>query len=225
MGRLGWCLAVAACAALARPGVAAGQELADLDYENLSFRGFGFDWGYMWPTTVERTGSFGLRFDLGYAGPGLRIMPNIIYWSAPLDADKVAGLEERLATLVSGQTGGAPPVIDLGRIERSDIALGVDGHIVWSIPFNILTYGGLGVAGHILNGDGAAINGTLLEDLLDEVTAGLNLHVGAEYLVTDRFRLYTQARYEVIPDIQYFQVRFGWQIMTGENAPGEVVGR
>lgn len=225
MRRFGWCLAVLACAALARPGGAAGQELADLDYEHLAFRGVGFDWGYMWPTTVERTGSFGLRFDLGYAGPGLRIMPNINYWSAPLDGQKITQLEERLATLVSGQVGGAPPVVDLGRIERSDIAVGVDGHIVWSIPFDILTYGGLGVAAHILNGDGASINGTLLEDLLDEVTAGLNLHVGMEYPVTDRFRLYSQARYEVIPDIQYFQIRFGWQIMTGENAPGEVEGR
>lgn len=216
------CLVVVVCAALGRGEEASAQDLADLDYENLEFRGVGFDWGYLWPTSVEPTGSFGLRFDLGYAGPGLRIVPGVVYWSAPLDPGRIARLESRLATLVSGQVGGPAPVVDLGRIERSDISLGVDGHIVWSIPFNVLTYGGIGVAAHILNGDGAAINGTLIEDLLDEITAGLNLHVGAEYPVTDRFRLYGTARYEVIPDIQYFQVRFGWQIMTGENAPGEV---
>lgn len=222
MRRVVRCLVAVACVALARPAGTAGQELADLDYENLAFRGFGFDWGYMWPNSVERTGTFGLRLDFGYAGPGLRVVPGIGYWSAPLDAERVARLENRLATLVSGETGGPAPVIDLGRIDRTDVSIGVDGHIVWSVPFDVLTYGGLGVAAHILNGDGPAINNTLLEDLLDEITAGLNLHVGVEYPVTDRFRLYTMARYEVIPDIQYFQVRFGWQVMTGENAPGEV---
>ena len=53
------------------------------------------------------------------------------------------------------------------------------------------------------------------------MTAGFNLHFGAEYPFTDRFRIYSLAKYEVMSDLQYFQVRVGWQIMTGPNAPGE----
>lgn len=203
------------------PTAARGQDLADLDYDVLSFRGFGLDWGYLWPTRVDHTGSFGLRFDMGYAGPGLRIVPNITYWSSPLDQSEITDLETRIASLVAEQTGGPPPALDLGEIDWRDLAIGVDAHIVWHSLFGVLTYGGLGVAGHILDGKGAAIDGTLIDDLLDSVTAGFNLHFGAEYPLNDRFRIYSLAKYEVLSDLQYFTVRTGWQIMTGPNAPGE----
>ena len=54
------------------------------------------------------------------------------------------------------------------------------------------------------------------------MTAGFNLHAGLEYPVSDRFRLNGQGRHEVLGDLQYFQMRFGAQIMIGANAPGEV---
>ncbi len=50
---------------------------------------------------------------------------------------------------------------------------------------------------------------------------GFNLHFGVEYPVTERFRLYSVAKYEVMSDLQFFHVRAGWQLMTGPNAPGE----
>lgn len=212
---------VLALLCLLAPGRAHGQDLADLDYENLAFRGFGFDWGYLWPTRVERTGSVGMRFDMGYAGPGLRIMPHATYWSSPLEQGEITELEVRIAQLIADQTGGPPPALDLGTIEWRDVAIGVDAHVVWDSLFDVLTYGGLGVTAHILDGDGAAITGTFIDDLLDSVSAGFNLHFGAEYPVNDRFRIYSLAKYEVMSDIQFFTARVGWQIMTGPPAPGE----
>lgn len=214
-------LGVLALVCLLAPGRVAAQDLADLDYENLAFRGFGFDWGYLWPTRVERTASVGMRFDMGYAGPGLRIVPSLTYWSSPLQRGEIRELEDRIGSLIADQTGGPPPALDLGQIEWRDIAIGVDAHVVWDSLFDVLTFGGLGVTAHVLDGDGDAITGTFIDDLLDSVTAGFNLHLGAEYPVTPRFRLYTIGKYEVLSDIQYFTARVGWQIMTGPNAPGE----
>jgi len=201
-----------------RPAV--GQELADLDYDNLRFRGFGLDWGYLWPSRVEGTGSVALRLDLGYAGPGLRIVPNVTYWSSALEGKEITELEDRIASLIA-QQGGGPASLDLGTIEWRDIAVGVDAHVVWDSLFDVLTYGGLGVTAHVLDGRGSAINGTLIDDLLDSVTAGFNLHFGMEYPVSNRFRLYTVGKYEVLSDLQYFTARAGWQVMTGPGAPGE----
>jgi hypothetical protein len=206
---------------LLSPGALQGQDLADLDYANLSFRGFGVDWGYLWPTRVERTAAASLRIDLGYAGPGLRILPSITYWSSPFEPREITELEDRIGRLIAGQTGGPPPALDLGRIAWRDVAVGVDAHIVWDTLFDLLTYGGLGVAAHVLDGDGDAIAGTFIDDLLDSVTAGFNLHFGMEYPVSDWFRLYGVGKYEVLSDLQYFNVRAGLQIMTGPNAPGE----
>jgi hypothetical protein len=220
MARAGAAVLAFACALLgARP--VSGQDLADLDYTNLAFRGFGFDWGYIWPTRVEPTGAASLRFDLGYAGPGLRIMPSVTYWSSPLEGGEIRELEDRVGQLIADQTGGPAPPLDLGTIRWRDIAVGVDGHIVWRTFFGLLPYGGLGVTAHVLDGDGDAIRGTFIDDLLDSVTAGFNLHFGVEYPVSSRFRLYTVGKYEVMSDLQYFNVRAGWQIMTGPNAPGE----
>ena len=197
------------------------QELADLDYEHLSFRGFGFDAGYLWPTRVDPTYSLGLRIDMGYAGPGLRIVPNVTYWSSALVTSEVTELEDRISQLIEAQTGLPPSSLDLGTVDWRDVAIGVDAHIVWDSLFDLLTYGGLGVSAHIMDGDGPAIAGTFIEDALDAVTAGFNLHFGVEYPVSERFRLYSVAKYEVMSDLQFFHVRAGWQLMTGPNAPGE----
>src|SRR6185503_9972787 len=98
---------------------------------------------------------------------------------------------------------------------------GVDAHIVWDTLFDLLSYGGIGVTAHVLDGDGNAIAGTFIDDLLDSVTAGFNLHFGLEYPVSDRSRVYSVAKYEVLGDLQYLTVRGGWQFMVGPNAPGE----
>jgi hypothetical protein len=214
-------LSMAACALLLAPASGAAQDLADLDYENLGFRGFGLDWGYLWPNRIQRAGSVGMRIDMGYAGPGLRIMPTVNYWSSPLRQREITELEDRIEDLITEQSGAPSPPLDLGTIRWRDVAVGVDGHVVWDSPIDLLTYGGIGVTAHILDGDGDAIADTFIDDLLDSVTAGFNLHFGMEYPVTERFRLYAISKYEVMSDLQYFMVRAGWQIMTGPNAPGE----
>ncbi|MSR20710.1 MAG: hypothetical protein EXR91_06990 [Gemmatimonadetes bacterium] len=214
-------IGVVACASLLSPAGALGQEVADLDYEHLGFRGFGFDWGQMWPTRIERTGGPSLRIDMGYAGPGLRIVPSIGYWSSPLEQAEITELEDRIEQLIADQSGAPSPPLDLGTVKWRDVAIGVDAHVVWDSLLDVLTYGGIGVTAHILDGNGGAINGTIIDDLLDSVTAGFNLHFGLEYPLTERLRVYTVSKYEVLSDLQYFTVRAGWQIMTGPNAPGE----
>lgn len=208
-------------ASLLQPGAALAQDVADIDYEYLAFRGFGLDIGYMWPDRLDNAPSFGIRADLGYAGPGLRVLPSLTYWSADLEGDEVLEFENRLADLIAAQTGGPRPDLDLGTITYRDIGLGMDAQVVWEVPFDLLTYGGLGFTAHFIDGDGDAIDGTFVEDVLDSVEAGFNLHLGAEYPVTEKMRVYTVGRYELMADVRYFQVRVGWQLMTGPNAPGE----
>jgi len=209
-----------AAAFLLPAGPLSGQGLADFDYENLSFRGVGFETGWVMPTDIKSTNSFGARVDLGYLGPGLRVTPGFSYWSSELDAAEVDRLESRVAELVFAQSGQEVEV-DLGVINWSDLVLGLDGHFVWSVPLGILTYAGGGISAHILNGSGEAVAGTFVEDLLDSVTAGVNAHGGIEYPVTNRFRMYTQAKYEVLGDFQYLEVKLGAQIMFSGPERGE----
>jgi len=200
---------------------AAGQDLADFDYENLSFRGFGAEWGYIWPDRVEPTQSFGIRMDMGYLGPGLRIIPTLRYWSSTFKVSEVRELEDRVESLITDQTGVPTPTVDLGVIDWSDLELAVDAQVVWRVPYDVLTFAGLGAGAHVLNGAGTAVDGTFIEDLLDSVAAGFNVHGGLEVPVAGAFRVNGQLRYEILGDLRFAELRLGGQIMLGASAPGE----
>ncbi|MDH5589216.1 MAG: hypothetical protein OEZ65_07295 [Gemmatimonadota bacterium] len=199
--------------ALTAGGLSA-QDLADFDYENLSFRGIGGEVGQIFPSRVEDAYSYTFFVDLGYLGPGLRIVPSATYWTSPFKDAEVQELEARLTDLA-----GAP--VDLGEIQWTDVAVALDGQVVWRLPGSLFSFAGAGVALHVLDGEGAAIQGTLVEDLLDSLTPGFNLHLGFEYPLADQFRLSTQGRYEVMGDLQYFEVRAGIRILFGNLAAGE----
>jgi hypothetical protein len=199
---------------------AGAQELADFDYENLSFRGVGLEVGHLWGSRVEEANTIGIRVDLGYLGPGVRIVPSFTYWSSELDGGEVAELEESLEHLFEEQTGETGLDVDLGSVAWSDRVLALDAQGVWSVPGGLLTFAGIGGAVHFLNGGGQAITGTFVEDLLDSAKAGFNVHLGLE-IPWERFRLYGGGRFEVLEDLHYFELRVGGQFMTGPSLPDE----
>jgi hypothetical protein len=201
------------------PGGVAGQSLADFDYEYLSFRGFSLEGGYIWPTRVDPTYTLGTRIDLGYLGPGLRIVTGVTYWSSSMKDEEVRKLEMKVQELIDPASSAS--LVDLGEIDWSDLVISLDGHFVWSIPFDLLSFVGAGISAHVLNGEGSVISGTFVEDLLDSFSAGINLHAGLEYPLSDLFRLYGLGRYEILGDLRYSELRVGGQIMLGPPAPGE----
>jgi hypothetical protein len=220
---LGGGLALSLAFFLSAESAAAQTSLADYDYENLTFRGFSLESGYIWPNKAEPTYTIGARVDLGYLGPGLRLIPGVAYWSSTMDDAEVRRLERNIDALVGGQLGPGSGYegVDLGTVDWSDFILSMDGHFVWSVPLNLLTFAGGGMSLHIMNGEGEALDGTFVEDLLDSVRPGFNLHGGLEYPLADGFRLYSEARYELLEDLRYFELRFGGQIMLTGPAAGE----
>lgn len=221
-----WPVVAAAVGVLAASAAGTGagaQDLADYDYENLGFRGVAFEGGFIFPDNVDDTHTLGARVDLGYLGPGLRIVPSVTYWSSVLTRSEVGKLERQLEELVVAQSppGTPRPDIDLSPITWRDVALSVDGQFVWSIPPGLLGYAGLGASAHLLDGQGEAIDGTFVEDLLDSIRAGFNVHGGLEYPAHERFRLYSTTRFELMGDLRYLEVRLGAQFMVGGNVPGE----
>lgn len=202
---------------LAAPATLEAQLLADYDYEDLAFRGIGFDWGYVWPNKVEATPAYGLRADFGYLGPGVRIVPSLQYWSSTVEPDELGQLASHLSRL----PGAGTILVDaLGPIDWNDLSLNLDGQFVWATPVQLFTYLGLGVGLHIMNGSGNVIDDTFIEDLLDTTTAGLSASAGVEYAAMRRLRLYTEARYTLLSDIHYPGIRIGgaYMLPTGSAA-------
>lgn len=196
------------------------QSLDDLDYENLSLRGVSLDWGHIQSVRVEPTSSLGLRLDLGFLGPGVRVVVGGSRWSSRLQATEVRDFEEKLEDLIEGEIGDRPSV-RLGELTWSNVALSADAHVVWRVPGGVLTYVGTGGTAHVLRGGGAAIEGTFVEDLLNTICAGVNAHVGIEVPVRDRFRLMGESRVEFVQGASYAQLRVGAGYLWGPLVPGE----
>lgn len=223
-GRVGGAMAVVAWLAGVAPLAAQRPDLTEFDYENLSFRGIGLDVGWIAPNRVDATASLGARVDLGYLGPSFRIVPHISWWSSDFKASEVRELETQVEALIAQELPDSTPApdVNLGTLQWSDLALGVDGHFVWAVPSaGILTLAGVGASAHFLNGSGAAIEDTFVEDLLDSWRVGLNAHTGLEVPLSDRMRVYGLVRYNVLEDLRAFEFRAGGQVMFGESIPGE----
>lgn len=195
-------------------GTAGAQSLADYDYANLSFRGIGVDVGYIWPTKVESTPTYNLRVDLGFLGPGIRIVPVISYWSSKLRESEIRRFADQLNRLEALRDRGV--VIDaaeLGQIDWSDFSVSIDAHVVWTTPIDVITYLGAGAGVHALNGRGESIAGTFVEDLLDSTTAAGAIMAGIEAEVFSSLRIYGEARYTLMSDVRYPGVRAGLAFM------------
>lgn len=196
------------------------QTLADYDYENLALRGLGVDIGYLWADKVVDTETYGVRLDLGYLGPGIRIVPSFAYWASEFTLTELNALADRI-----NQQTGVPIGLtgsDLAPVKWSDLSLSLDAYFVWNTPLRVLTFIGAGGGLHALNGQGRAVDDTFVEDLLDSITAGVNAVVGLEFQPISRIRAYVEGRYTALNSIQYLYARGGLQLMF--NVDDDMVG-
>jgi len=206
---------------LAFPAVAASQSLADYDYDNLTFRGVGIDWGRISPNKVNATNVYGLRVDLGFLGPAVRLVPTVSYWKSELKRSELERVAARLSDLPAIRERNVTiDAADFGVVEWSTLSLSVDAQAVWTAPAHIYTYAGLGVGLHAMNGQGASIADTFIEDLLDTITAGVAVMAGLEYQATSVLRIYGEARYTVQSEIRYPGFRIGFALMVPNRMRG-----
>lgn len=204
------------------PARAAAQGLADYDYENLQFRGLGVEFGRVWPTETRPAFSFGVRADMGYVGPNVRIIPSARFWSSSLRDSEVNRLADQIIRICEKQPEATCPTsLDLGEVQRSDLELAADAHYVFDLTAPVRPYAGAGLSLHLLNGRGEFINGTFVEDLLDTVVPGFDVIGGFDMPVAPSLKLLTEARVTLTSDVQFVNVVVGgsWTLPAGTGGP------
>lgn len=160
--------------------------LEDYDYANLGLRAIGAEILWVDANQTEGVAGFGLRADLGYPGPYVRIVPRASHWEADVTDDDVLKLQEQLQATCS-----EPCEIRLGTIERSAWILGLDAQWV-PLQTSLRPYLGAGLDVYFLNDSGDAIRDTFLDDT--DITAGLSGLVGLEFDFGRRWRAYGELR-------------------------------
>ena len=192
--------AVALLAGAARP--AAGQNLEQYDYVNLGFRAIGAEVLYVDPSQNEGTFGVGAKVDLGFLGPGIRVVPRFAYWKADVEASSIDELERQLEEVSELEPGS----VNLGSIDRSAYVIGADVQFIASLA-RVSPYIGAGLDIYVLNDDGNAIRGTFLDDLV--ITAGASAVGGLQVAMSPSWSVYGELRATAVTDASSLGAAFG----------------
>ncbi len=197
--------AVAAAVALLAPGVvrpAVAQNLEEYDYANLGVRALGAEVLYVDASQNEGTFGLGAKLDLGFLGPGVRVVPRFGVWNADVEGSDVEELERQLEEVSELEPGS----INLGAIERSAYVFGADLQYIAAIS-RVSPYIGAGIDIYALNDDGNAIRGTFLDDLV--VTAGVSAVGGLQVAVSPNWSVFGEFRATAVTDASSLGAAFG----------------
>jgi|SRR5690242_15124962 len=193
--------------AAGRPaGLAAQGLLEQFSYDNLAPSALQVDVGPLAGSNVRGTLTGGLRLDYGRIAPHVRVVLGLSYYKADFSSAARARFEQRLRGVVIDPSGD--DTINLGPITWSDVTGDLDLQYILPQSRTVTAYLGVGIGAHLRHGDGSAINGTFVQDALNEITAGLNGTVGAE-IGAKRWRLTLDARGVLSSGVSTVSLRTG----------------
>ena len=193
----------------------AQDQVSDYDVTNLYFRGAGVMVYAALPARSEVVPAVQLRVDLGEVAPSLRVVPAVTYWSSEYQESELEEVARRVEALC--ERGGSPcPGIDLGDVRIADLSLEVDAQYLWTTSVGFEPYTGAGVGLHLLNGSGDLIRETFVEDILDGITPGVNVHAGVE-LPLGALRLHGELRGTLAGSASWLGAGLGgvWHVTGG----------
>ena len=195
-------------------GRLAGQAvLNQFSYDNLRPSALQVDVGLLSASQLSGTAVGGLRVDYGFIAPKVRVLLGVSYFRAQLDRETRTRFEERIRNFVTDPSGD--DTISVGRIFWSAVVFDLD--LQYAIPQSrtVTTYIGLGLGVHLRNGSGPAIDGTFVEDALDQLAAAGNVSIGVEAGLGSGFAATADARGVISIGLSTVSVRAGMMYRWG----------
>src|SRR2546430_11999251 len=153
--------------------------LSQFSYDNLKPSALQRDVGPLGGNNIRGAFTGGVRLDYGFIAPHVRVLLGVSYFKADFGSAARARFEQRLKSVVVDPSGD--DTIKLGSITWSDVTGDVDLRSALPQGHAVTVYMGIGLGAHFRHGSGAAINGTFVQDALNEITAGLNGTLGTEF--------------------------------------------
>ncbi len=187
-------------------------ELLGLD--KLQFRALGLQMGRVDPSQADPANVYAITADYGEIAPHWRVVFGVSYWESHLSDRVVQTFVDSLNANINDPTGDA--YIAKSRVSVYDVAFSAAGR--WMPTGNTLfrPYADLGLAGHVINAEGKLIQGTLVENALDQIAAGVFAAAGLQVRPYGRLALEGQVRADLLSGFRSVQLRAG---LTYELGP------
>lgn len=176
-----------------------------LNLDRLQFAGIGVGAGGVAPSQVQPTRVYALHADYGEIVPRWRVVFTASYWGSQYKDEVMQTFADSLRRIIVDPSGDDTLVV--GRINVSDISLGVEMRWTPAQQTFLRPYLGGGLATHVINAEGAAINGTFVERALDYITFGVAGVGGIELNLHQHFSLGAQARYDFLSGVRFPSIR------------------
>lgn len=175
-----------------------------LNLDKLRLTALGASIGPVAPTSIAPTTAYSVHADYGEISPRWRVVFTATYWGSHFTPETTQRLENRLReqvqdTSVSGR-------IELGTISVSDIAVG--GDLRWTPRAgNLRPFVGGGVLAHVVNAEGKAIQGTMIENALDNIALGFAATAGVDLTLARHLGVGMQGRFDLTSGVRYASLR------------------
>ena len=161
----------------------------------------------------------GLRIDLGRFAPKVRVLAGVSYFQSDFKASEIREFETALAQVVDDPEGNF--TIDLGRVRWGDVTLDLDFQYLpgtWG-GGRWQPYLGLGASAHFRNGSGTAIDGTFVEDALDNISAGINFTAGWDVVLARGWVVNVGGRAVLASDLRTLGLQVGLGYRVPRSSP------
>jgi hypothetical protein len=202
-------LGVAVAAAAAPPPLRAQGFWEQFTYEGLRLSGIGVEGGGLIGDRVQAAPSIGVRVEYGRVAPRVAIVLGFSYMRSDFHASEVTEFERRLRGVVDDPTDDF--TIDVGTITWSDYRAGLDFRYIFTEQ-RVRPYVAVGLGIHVWDGDGAAIQGTFVEDALDTIAAGVAGAVGILAGVSRNLDFTAELRGEVTSELRTVRAHAGFML-------------
>jgi hypothetical protein len=198
-------LAVIALLAAPRPADAQGL-FERLNLDRLRLTAMGGSYGAINPSQMEPTQAYSIHADYGEIAERWRVVFTVTYWGSHYRENVVRGFADTLRRSVNDPEGNAELIAS--GVAVSDIAVG--GDVRWMSPMRFVRfkpYLGGNLSFHVLNAEGKLIQGTFMEQALDNIATGIAGVAGMDIVVFSHLSVGAQARYDLLSGIRYSSLR------------------
>jgi hypothetical protein len=175
-----------------------------LNLDKLKLTALGTSIGPVAPTNISPTTAFSVHADYGEISPRWRVVFTATYWGSHYRQETVTRLANRLREQLQDTTGTANFAI--GTIDVSDIAVG--GDLRWTPRAgSVRPFVGGGVLAHVVNAEGKAIEGTVIENALDNIALGFAATTGVDVTLARHLGFGIQGRFDLTSGVRYASLR------------------
>ena len=209
-------LALGVALGAAAPAAAQGV-LNQFSYDNLRPSGIQIDVGALNANKLESSLIAGVRLDYGLIAPKVRVLLGISYFRAPFDQKTLTEFEQRIREIVDDPSGD--DTIDVGEVFWSHIVFDMDFQYVIPQGKVFTTYIGAGIGVQLRNGSGTAIDGTFIDDALDQLAAAGNISIGLEARVAQGLYLTGDVRGMLSVGLATVSARAGFMYRWARTTP------